>query len=170
MIRSILFVKTVLILAIALLFACGRSEDPQGTGVKERGPGTEEVFIEGGGSYTDVSPSGMAMMLKNKDFHLVNVHIPYEGEIENTDLFIPYNEIDKHMDRLPGKDAKIVVYCRSGSMSASAAETLVKSGYTSVWHLRGGMNEWQHAGYQIMHDADREMHQEKESSMPHGGR
>ena len=154
MIRSILFTKMALILAIALLITCGSSEDPQETGLRERIPETEEIFIEGGGSYTDIHPVHLAKMQESKDFHFVNAHIPYEGEIENTDLFIPYNEIDKHMDQLPGsKDAKIVVYCRSGNMSASAAETLVKLGYTNVWHLKGGMSEWERTGHELMHKA-----------------
>lgn len=102
--------------------------------------------MEGGGSYTDVSTAGLAAMLEQKDFLLINVHIPYQGEIEGTDLFIPYDEIDRKLDKLPAdKGAKIVLYCRTGSMSAIAARTLVKQGYTNVWNLHGGMVGWERA-------------------------
>jgi len=99
------------------------------------------------GSYYEVNVDEFEKMMENKDFILVNVHIPYEGDLPNTDLSIPYNEIDKHLNELPAeKDAMIFLYCRSGSMSAEAAETLANLGYTNVWHLAGGFNAWQAAG------------------------
>ncbi len=103
-----------------------------------------------GGSYTKVSPAELQGMLQNKDFTLVNVHIPFEGNLPKTDLSIPYNRIAREVDRLPGgKDAKLVLYCRSGSMSTSAARELVGLGYTNVWELDGGMHAWQRAGFQL---------------------
>ena len=90
-------------------------------------------------------------MLESKDFPLVNVHIPYEREIEGTDLFIPYDQIAERLDELPQeRDAKVVLYCRSGSMSAIAAEALVSLGYTNVWNLEGGMIAWEQAGYPLL--------------------
>lgn len=38
-------------------------------------------------------------------------------------------------DKVPDKDAKIIVYCRSGSRSATAAQTLVDMGYKNVYDL-----------------------------------
>ena len=91
-------------------------------------------------------------MLKNKDFPLINVHIPYEGEIEPTDAFVPYNEMEANLGRLPSdKGARIALYCRSGSMSATAARVLVKQGYTNVFNLDGGIIGWQQAGYPVAH-------------------
>ena len=101
-------------------------------------------------NYTNVSPSQLNAMLANKDFLLVNVHIPYYGELAQTDLFIPYNTIGDSLTLLPDKQAKIVLYCRSGSMSTIAANTLVGAGYTNVFNLEGGMYAWQTAGYQLI--------------------
>ncbi|WP_445735624.1 rhodanese-like domain-containing protein [Mariniflexile sp.] len=61
----------------------------------------------------EISVSQLHKMMKKKDFTLVNVHIPYAGEIPQTDLFIPYNEISGHLNELPAKDKKIVLYCRT---------------------------------------------------------
>jgi len=99
-----------------------------------------------GGSYTDISVAELQTMLANKDFTFINVHIPFEGDIANTDLSIPYNEIEQNLQTLPAdKDAKIVLYCRSGRMSSIAPETLVGLGYTNVWNLDGGMIAWEQA-------------------------
>lgn len=112
---------------------------------------TQRVPVEGGGAYTDVSAPGLAAMLKKKDFPLVNVHIPYEGEIQGTDLFIPFNEVDANLDKLPAdKSARIVLYCRSGGMSAIAARALATRGYTNVWNLDGGMIAWRDAGHPLV--------------------
>jgi len=100
-----------------------------------------------GGSYTNVSAAQLKTMLDKKDFAFVNVHIPYEGEIALTDAFVPYNEIEKNLDKLPvDKNARIVLYCRSGRMSAIAAEMLVRLGYTNVWNMEGGMIAWETLG------------------------
>ena len=81
----------------------------------------------------------------------MNVHIPYEGEIPPTDLFVPYNEVEQYLRQFPpDKTAKIVLYCRSGSMSATAAKTLVKQGFTNVWNLEGGMVDWEKQGYKLV--------------------
>jgi len=99
------------------------------------------------GSYTNVSATQLKAMLDKKDFTFVNVHIPYEGEIARTDAFVPYNEIEKNLDKLPAdKNTKIILYCRSGRMSAIAAEMLVRLGYTNVWNMEGGMIAWETLG------------------------
>ncbi|MBI3954932.1 rhodanese-like domain-containing protein [Candidatus Gottesmanbacteria bacterium] len=101
--------------------------------------------------YTDITSDQLREMLKNKDFYFVNVHTPYEGEIEKTDVFIPYNEIDKNLDKLPkDKNAKIVLYCRSGRMSAEASQRLTELGYTNVYNQILGMHDWQSKGYPLI--------------------
>uniref|UniRef100_UPI0040485929 rhodanese-like domain-containing protein n=1 Tax=Mariniflexile sp. TaxID=1979402 RepID=UPI0040485929 len=98
----------------------------------------------------EISVSQLHKMMKKKDFTLVNVHIPYAGEIPQTDLFIPYNEISGHLNELPAKDKKIVLYCRSDRMSGIAAEVLVDAGYSNLYNLKGGMKAWEAAGYKLI--------------------
>jgi rhodanese-related sulfurtransferase len=115
-------------------------------------PVTGETVTVTGGSYQNIAPVELNTMLKNKDFVFVNVHIPYAGYIANTDLSIPYDQITapEQFSQLPAdKNAQIVLYCRSGRMSAIAAEELVSLGYTNIWNLTGGMVDWEQAGFEI---------------------
>ena len=97
--------------------------------------------------YENISVDQFVKMMDHKDFILINVHIPYEGEIPGTDLLIPFNAIVQHKNELPNnKDAKIVVYCMTGRMGDIAAEKLVSMGYTMVIHFKGGMKAWEKTG------------------------
>ena len=147
--RKFLYTSLVLVVAAFALAAC--TAGVNSTAGAPQDLQTKNVPVEGSGSYTGVSAAGLATMLKNKDFPLINVHTPYAGEIEGTDLFVPYNAVEANLDKLPtNKRARLVVYCRSGSMSAIAARALVKLGYTDVWDLSGGMIAWQDAGYPLL--------------------
>lgn len=53
---------------------------------------------------------------------------------------IAVDVIDEQIEeKVPDKDTKIIVYCRSGSRSATAAKTLLDKGYKNVYDL-GGMD------------------------------
>jgi rhodanese-related sulfurtransferase len=147
-------VLAAFVVLVGLAAACGDGDEG---GEPETRTGAEAPSTLGqrtdteGGSYVNVTPAELRSMLQSEDFPLVNTHIPYEREIEDTDLFIPYDQVVERLGDLPQeRDAKIVLYCRSGSMSAIAAATLVGLGYTNVWNLDGGMIAWEQAGYTLL--------------------
>jgi rhodanese-related sulfurtransferase len=100
-----------------------------------------------GGAYWNISVAELQAMLNRKNFPLVNVHVPFQGDLPQTDLSIPFNEIAKQLGQLPSdKDAPIVLYCRSGNMSTEASAVLAGLGYSRVYNLVGGFNAWRAAG------------------------
>lgn len=132
----------VLILLIGITFSCQSEAQP----IKVQGSKVEV----NAGYYTNITADRLAAMLQNKDFLFINVHIPYDGEIEKTDLFLPYDKTNENLNLLPqDKNSKIVVYCRSGPMSTTASKVLVEAGYTNVWNLEGGMGAWKKQGYGV---------------------
>ena len=109
--------------------------------------GIGTVVAGQGGSWTNISPDTLASKLKAKDFTLLNVKTPYIGEIDGTDLYVPYTDLAARASELPAnKAASIVVYCRSGHESAIAAQTLLDLGYTNILNLDGGMDAWTASG------------------------
>ena len=54
---------------------------------------------------------------------------------------IPLGELLGHLAELD-KNQEIVVYCRTGSRSWKAVETLIHAGYPKVKNLQGGINAW----------------------------
>ena len=132
-------------LFMALVAACDNAAEsvapaPRGTRVETTS-----------GAHTNIEPQELQTLLARKNFPLINVHVPYEGEIEKTDANIPYNEIDQIVEQLPSdKNAMVVLYCRSGAMSRKATEALVTRGYTDVWNMDRGMVGWKETGFPIV--------------------
>lgn len=135
-----------LVLLSAIAAGCGAA----GTGTAASAAAGTKVTVPGG-AYTSVDAKTLKQMLDHKNFFLVNVHIPYIGEIANTDAFIPYDQIESKTDQLPkDKNAMLVLYCSSGHMSTIASTKLVQLGYTNVWNLDGGMSGWSNAGFSLL--------------------
>jgi phage shock protein E len=138
---AVVVVLALLAMGVWVLTAAGGGSSVSG----------QSVVHSAAGDYTNVTADRLADMLQDKDFTFVNVKTPYIGEIEGTDLYIPYDQLQARASELPqAKNAKILVYCRSGNESAQAAQILLGMGYTNIWNLDGGMNAWQASGRSII--------------------
>lgn len=83
---------------------------------------------------------------------LIDVRTPEEftsGHIDGS-VNIPVEEMQGRLDEIPG-DAPIVVYCRSGNRSATAARILTDAGYAPVYDL-GGIQDWVAEGLPVTVD------------------
>ena len=128
--RTVLLIVMVALIVLAQFLPKGWSMDANG--------------------YKNISVDQFMMLMAHKDFMLINVHVPYQGEIPQTDALIPFNSIHLFKNELPkDKDAKIVVYCMTGPMGYIAAGKLVDMGYTRVIHFEGAMKAWVDSGRQL---------------------
>ncbi len=152
---------------LALLLACGdKSGDdtatPAGddTATEATGDGAAVPGADDGGASEtaevhDIDAETLAAWIEERsagtrDFLLINVHVPYAGDIPGTDADIAYTDTDGLVAAIGDQlDRTVVVYCRSGGMSAQASGDLVDLGYTGVYDLQGGMNAWEAAGYEL---------------------
>ena len=137
----------LLALLVPFLVACGEtaSSAPKRASIVRSLP----VLPKNASGFVDLSVEQLAKSMASKNFTLVNVHVPDQGSLPNTDLFIPFDQITRNLDKLPNKDALIVLYCRSGGMSTQAAAALAAAGYTRIYELDGGFNAWKVAGHAL---------------------
>lgn len=97
-----------------------------------------------------INPIELNKIIQNENIYLVDVHIPQQRHIKGTDLFVPYNEIEKYKDRFPkDKNTVIYLYCEGGPMGKVAARSLHELGYSKLINLEGGTNAWQRAGFKV---------------------
>lgn len=133
--KVVIIIVVIILAGLLIFFLFNNGNDEVEEAAKDN---TQEI------SYNNISPSEFEMIVADQDdVFLLDVHIPEQDHIAGTDLFIPYNELEKKIDELPSdKNQKIVVYCRSGSMSKIASEKLIELGYTDVSNLDGGIQAW----------------------------
>jgi rhodanese-related sulfurtransferase len=154
-------------LAATLLLACGGEDEPTtDTSTTGGGNGGSTTTTTGGGGTASgggstgagcegitpmrniLTPEQLLTMLDNKDFELINVHVPYAGEIPGTDAHIAYTDVDAIEAHLGNdKAAKVVLYCRTGPMSQIAGDDLVSRGYCNLSDMSAGSYTWETLGH-----------------------
>lgn len=89
----------------------------------------------------EITPVELKQLTDNReDFQLIDVREPYEYDIANLGgELIPLGAILSSVDKI-SKDKKVIIYCRSGSRSATAISYLEKNhGFTNLFNLKGGI-------------------------------
>lgn len=99
-----------------------------------------------------LSPAEFAAAAKLPGTVLLDVRTPAEFaaghlptatniDMESADFAAAITQLD------PSKS--YAIYCRSGNRSKAAMTTLQQAGFTSVFHLGGGITSWQAAGGEV---------------------
>lgn len=93
------------------------------------------------------------MLAKGEKLVLVDVREGDEwraGRIPDA-VHIPRGYLEMQVDeRLPDKDAELVVYCAGGNRSPLAATTLKGLGYSNVRVMAGGYSGWSNLGFDVV--------------------
>jgi phage shock protein E len=80
---------------------------------------------------------------------LLDVRLPEEFKTEHIAgaINIPVQVLAEHLGDVP-RDRPVVLYCRSGNRTKTAAEILSQAGYRHVYDL-GGINQWKEQGLPV---------------------
>ena len=95
-------------------------------------------------AYQKISAEEAYGMMASQEVVVVDVRTREEydgGHIENA-VLVPNESIGSEIpEALPDKEARLLVYCRSGRRSKDSAQKLLKLGYQSVYDF-GGVIDW----------------------------
>ncbi len=96
--------------------------------------------------YTDIMVQDLKEMIDNKEDVLI-LDVRTEAEFAQGHLIgainIPHFQIEERYKELNvGEDKKIAVVCAAGVRSRVAAESLSKLGFTNVYNVLGGLDQW----------------------------
>lgn len=88
-------------------------------------------------------PEAQTELNRDHTIRLVDVRTPEEyrsGHIPNS-VNVPLDRLGDIARAVPEKDARMFIYCLSGSRSRSASAQLAAMGYTDVSNI-GGISQW----------------------------
>ena len=102
------------------------------------------IFIFCCNQSDNIESNDAIMLLNNSDYYFLDVRTIKEHKnksIPRTDC-IPVQNLEQRIEELDKhRKKKIIVYCRSGNRSATAAKILNKCGFNAI-NMIGGMNGW----------------------------
>ncbi len=97
------------------------------------------------GAYRQITQEKAKEMMDTQDVIILDVREQSEydsGHIPGA-VLLPVGTIDEATAAaaIPAKDSTVLVYCRSGNRSKTAASALAELGYTNLYEF-GGINTW----------------------------
>ena len=139
--------KNILLLMAVLLFSACQSAQDSNSGnssaANESSPASSDQTAKTA-EYHKISAEEAKKMMDEQDVVIVDVRTAAEyaeGHIADA-VLVPNETIgDEAPAELPNKDAVLLIYCRSGNRSRTAANKLLKLGYQNIYDF-GGINTW----------------------------
>jgi rhodanese-related sulfurtransferase len=109
-------------------------------------------FIRQQRDKSQLTPVEATLLINREDAVVVDVRAQtdYEkGHLPNARA-LPLGDIGSRSAELEKFRARpILLYCNSGSTAAKGIAALKKAGFEKLYNLRGGLFEWEKAGYPI---------------------
>ncbi len=99
-----------------------------------------------------VSPAKFSELMMEDNVLIVDVRTPEEYKSDRIEGAININIFDKDFkSRIEALDTAktILVYCRSGRRSGKASKAFTKSGFSTIYDLKGGMVAWYSANMPV---------------------
>jgi len=98
--------------------------------------------LPGAPTYIDISVEKAHEMVNPEEIILLDVRTEgeYNAEYIPGAINIPLSDLENRIDELDSSKA-IIVYCKTGSRSRTASETLAQRGFI-VYNMEGGINAW----------------------------
>jgi rhodanese-related sulfurtransferase len=108
-----------------------------------------------GGATTDVTVEEAVAVVAQEDMNILDVRTPAEfaaGHLDGAlNIDVQSTSFDAAVSQLP-KDEEWFVYCRSGNRSGVATDRMAELGFTRMYDLQGGINDWTAAGQPVVTD------------------
>ena len=133
--RQLFLLAAIICFGMAAIKFCTARMKPNNTPVESRPAKVDDGVL--------TPEQAKARMEENPDLILLDVRTQEEfeqGHIPGA-VCLPNEMIAADMPFLFGKDAEILLYCRSGRRSADAAKKLRDMGFTNVFDF-GGILDW----------------------------
>ena len=133
--RQLFLLSAIICFGMAAIKFCTARMKPNNTPVESRPAKLDDGVL--------TPEQAKARMEENPDLILLDVRTQEEfeqGHIPGA-VCLPNEMIAADMPFLFGKDAEILLYCRSGRRSADAAKKLRDMGFTNVFDF-GGIIDW----------------------------
>ena len=133
--RQLFLLAAIICFGMAAIKFCTARMKPNNTPVESRPAKLDDGVL--------TPEQAKARMEENPDLILLDVRTQEEFEQGNIPgaVCLPNEMIAADMPFLFGKDAEILLYCRSGRRSADAAKKLRDMGFTNVFDF-GGIIDW----------------------------
>lgn len=101
----------------------------------------------------NVNSAEFKSLLAKNDGILLDVRTIFEfdnGHLKDADQLNYYSFNFKQSLLLLPKNKPIYIYCKTGYRSNKAAQILIENGYTKIYNLQNGIEEWKGENYPVV--------------------
>lgn len=132
---------SVLIIASLITLAFGASD--------------EDITDEKPINYENITVSKAKKIINEEEVEILDVRKRYNFSINHIEgaLNLTITQLKENLLHNFKKDEKLLIYSKTDNKSATASKMLCKKGYSNVYNMKGGIEEWIDKGYPVKQEA-----------------